>query len=195
MSHQLYQQDKYIRHRSCFSGIKLWAFYGPGWVQYKLTCPRMDPPQYVEVHLDVDNPFYQALRMVVMDTIYFKQLTLKASVSVILKFPLKYGKWLLFPLFRFGSFHFAGEYFSQFSTDFENSCSSKILGQNSIKIQIFASIGAFLLSLMDEHKKRSKKCQNPIQIWLFFPNFRPMMWLLQWSAFSKMVPDYSYYTI
>ena len=100
------------------------------------------------------------------------------TIEAILKFPLKYGKWLLFPLFRFGSFHFAGEYFTQFLTDFENSCSSKILGQNSIKIQIFASIGAFLVSLMEKHKKSSKNGQNPIQIWLFFPNFRPMMWLL-----------------
>ena len=106
-----------------------------------------------------------------MDTIYFKQLTLKASVSVILKFPLKYGKWLLFPLFRFGSFHFAGEYFSQFSTDFENSCSSKILGQNSIKIQIFASIGAFLLSLMDEHKNVPKMVKIPYKFGSFFRIF------------------------
>ena len=112
-----------------------------------------------------------------LQTTYSKSIRI-CFVWVILKFPLKYGKWLLFPLFRFGSFHFAGEYFTQFSTDFENSCSSKILGQNSIKIQIFASIGAFLLSLMDEHKKSSKNGQNPIQIWLFFPNFRPMMWLL-----------------
>ena len=89
-----------------------------------------------------------------LQTTYSKSIRI-CFVWVILKFPLKYGKWLLFPLFRFGSFHFAGEYFTQFSTDFENSCSSKILGQNSIKIQIFASIGAFLVSLMDEHKKRS----------------------------------------
>ena len=111
-----------------------------------------------------------------------------------MKFPLKYGKWLLFPLFRFGSFHFAGEYFSQFSTDFENSCSSKILGQNSIKIQIFASIGAFLLSLMDEHKKSSKNGQNPIQIWLFFPNFRPMMWLKSGVIYGRSLGGFKTWT-